>query len=266
MSKNEWVLIRGIMSESFHWHDFILLLQKEFPQDHFHTADILGNGRQNDIWTPISVSKNIEGLRQQVSTSTPKIVLGFSLGGMLGIEWARRYPEEVRHLFLLNSSTNSSWPHRRMTPFSLKQIYTASKKTCPIEREKVILQMTSNLSNSDIDKLAPAWGQRAEEVPVKTANFFRQLALATQVKTHPKPNCAVSLIAGLQDKVVSPSCTQLLARKWKEPALIHPEAGHDITLDRPGWVLEVIKQRLALATTDQHPQPKMEPTDKSARP
>jgi hypothetical protein len=28
-----------------------------------------------------------------------------------------------------------------------------------------------------------------------------------------------------------------IAQKWNVPLLVHPEAGHDLTLDEPSWVL-----------------------------
>lgn len=68
----QWVLVRGIMSEAFHWWDFLPQLQARFPEDQFYTPDIIGNGRHFQHSTPISNLKNIKALREQVPAEGKK--------------------------------------------------------------------------------------------------------------------------------------------------------------------------------------------------
>ena len=43
-----WVLIRGLVSEEFHWGDFVPLMKKHFKNDSVFTADIIGNGKSHN--------------------------------------------------------------------------------------------------------------------------------------------------------------------------------------------------------------------------
>ncbi len=78
-----WVLVRGIVSDEFHWWNLPQLLKKKFPQDSISTADILGNGKTHFVKTPTDIQANVLGLRNQVTASGKKVLVGFSLGGML---------------------------------------------------------------------------------------------------------------------------------------------------------------------------------------
>ena len=114
------------MSESYHWWNFLPQLQERFPQDIFHTADILGNGRLNNHKTPLSLSKNIQALREQAPEHGKKILFGFSLGGMLALEWAHRHADEVAAVVLINTSLNNSPFYKRMTPYSFGRIFQSA--------------------------------------------------------------------------------------------------------------------------------------------
>lgn len=237
----QWVLVRGIMSESYHWWDFLPQLQAHFPQDEFHMADILGNGRSFQEITPLSVHKNIQGLRAQVPNNKKKILLGFSLGGMLALEWAHHHPEEVESVILINCSLNNSAAYKRITPYSLMQIFKSAFKKNITEREKVILRLTTaELSHEHINKIAQDWGARGQQYPVKPVNFLWQLLVAAQIPQRPSPTAPVLVLSSKSDKVVHPDCSRKIAQTWNLPLKEHPSAGHDLTLEDPKWVLDHI--------------------------
>jgi hypothetical protein len=41
-----------------------------------------------------------------------------------------------------------------------------------------------------------------------------------------------------QDVLVSPQCSATLAHRWQVELRIHPDAGHDLPLDDPAWVIQ----------------------------
>ncbi|MDG0818119.1 alpha/beta hydrolase [Bdellovibrio sp. PAP01] len=239
----QWVLVRGIMSEAFHWWDFLPQLQARFPQDQFHTADILGNGRHHQHSTPLNLKKNIHALREQVPAEGKKILLGFSLGGMLSLEWAHHHPDEVEAVILINCSLNNSPVYKRITPYSLKQIFHSSLQKDISRREEMIIRMTtSGIPQERIEQVASHWGPRGVEYPVKPINFLWQLFLAAQVPQRPTPPAPVLVLSSGKDKVVHPECSQKIAEVWNLPLVRHPEAGHDLTLEDPQWVLEQVER------------------------
>ncbi|WP_373997501.1 alpha/beta fold hydrolase [Bdellovibrio bacteriovorus] len=240
----EWVLIRGIVSEEFHWWDFLPEMKTRFPQDLLHTPDIIGNGKFFEKTTPWRVKPNIEGLRSQVPTNNKKILFGFSLGGMLSLEWAHTYPEEVRAVVLVNSSLNNSPFYRRMTPGAFLNIAKLAAVKDHVVKEERVLKMTSFLPEERIKSMAPVWGERSQKYPLRPTNFLWQLALASQIPQREKPQVPVLVLSSGKDKVVHPSCSERIAKKWNLPLITHPEAGHDLFLDDPHWILNQLQNWL----------------------
>ncbi len=237
MSK-QWVLVRGIMSEAFHWGDFLPQLQAQFPADQFHTADILGNGRHFQHTTPLSLKKNIQALREQAPLSGKKILLGFSLGGMLALEWAHRHPDEVEAVILINCSLNNSPIYKRLQPLSLKNIFQSVMQKDMLRREEIIIRLTTAaLPAARVQEVASAWGPRVHVHPVKPINFLWQMFVAAQVSQRRNPPAPVLVLASGKDRVVHPDCSHKIAKNWNIPLVKHPEAGHDLTLEDPHWVL-----------------------------
>ena len=135
----EWVLIRGMMSEPYHWWDFLPQLKKAFPQHTFHLPHVHGTGPTGLSLTSQSVSKNLTYLRQQIKSSKkrPRILLGFSLGGMLALEWAYQHPDEVDAVVLINCSLNKSRFYHRMTPFAFGHIFKMSRQKDSLRRDEM---------------------------------------------------------------------------------------------------------------------------------
>ncbi|MBO9667484.1 MAG: alpha/beta hydrolase [Bdellovibrio sp.] len=240
MSK-QWVLVRGIMSESYHWWDFLPQLQAHFPDDVIHTADIIGNGRNFQMTTPTDIQGNLQGLRSQVPADGKKILVGFSLGGMLSLEWAHYHPEEVEAVILINCSLNNSPFYKRIKPSSVAKILKSSLTKDLHQREQMILRMTTTgLSAESISEIAHKWGARGKEYPVQAMNFLWQIFVAAKIPQRAAPPKPVLILNSEKDQVVHPDCSAKIAKTWGLPLVRHPEAGHDLTLDDPQWVLNQI--------------------------
>lgn len=240
----EWVLIRGMMSEPYHWWDFLPQLQEAFPQHKFHLPHVYGTGPTGRALTSQSVHKNLAYLRQQIhaSTNQPRVLLGFSLGGMLALEWAYQHPEEVDAVVLINCSLNKSRFYHRMTPFAFGHIFKMSRQKDSLRRDEMSLEMTTNLPPERIRELAPHWRQRSEDFPVSPLNFFTQLGLATRFPLRAQPPSApVLILSSGKDRVVHPQCSKDIATAWQLPLHVHEEAGHDLTLNDPQWVVDKLK-------------------------
>jgi predicted alpha/beta hydrolase family esterase len=50
----------------------------------------------------------------------------------------------------------------------------------------------------------------------------------------------MTVLASRDDKMVSPKCSEDIARYYNANLIEHPSAGHDLTLDDPSWVTEQI--------------------------
>ena len=81
-------------------------------------------------------------------------------------------------------------------------------------------------------------GDAAAREPVQC---LRQLAAAARYAPPAKPPATpLLLLASAGDSLVSPHCSERLAEQWKLALRLHPNAGHDLPLDDPDWVVEQI--------------------------
>jgi pimeloyl-ACP methyl ester carboxylesterase len=77
---------------------------------------------------------------------------------------------------------------------------------------------------------------------VSRVNVIRQLAAAARYQAPAgAPLMPVLLLAGAGDRLVSPRCSEALARQWSAPLAVHPTAGHDLPLDDGAWVAGQVK-------------------------
>lgn len=240
-----WVLVRGIVSEEYHWWKFLPMMKKRFSLHNVYTADIVGNGKTRDFLTPLSVRENVRALRLQTPDKGKKILFGFSLGAMLATEWAYEHPEEVEALVLINPSFNNSSFYKRISPNALLNIFLLSNQTDHHRREEMTLKLTTGLQGTEIQKIARHWGKRGQKYPTNPVNFVRQLILASRIRLRmPPPHVPTLLLVSGQDRVVHPDCSKKISKAWGVPMKVHPTAGHDMTLEDPAWVLDQVEQWL----------------------
>ena len=58
------------------------------------------------------------------------------------------------------------------------------------------------------------------------------------------PPVPVLVLGSAKDRLVDPNCSIQLARQANLPLKMHPDAGHDLPLDDPQWVVKSIKEWL----------------------
>lgn len=249
MTSPTFVLLRGLTREQRHWGNFPQQLLLHFPSARVITPDLPGNGTACHERSPTSIAEMVESLRttlQQTLSHGPFIVIALSMGAMVTLEWMRRHPEEVSAAVLMSTSLKGASPfYRRLRPasypFLLKSLLF---ETSPRQRERTILKLTSNMRQGD-EALLEEWCRYAKEYPVSRANAWRQLLAAARYRMpDAKPEQPVLLLAGMGDRLVNPQCSIDLARYWKLPVELHPEAGHDLPLDAGAWVCEKIEKWL----------------------
>jgi pimeloyl-[acyl-carrier protein] methyl ester esterase len=249
------VMVRGIVSESYHWWDLPQLLNYAFHDIPVYTPEIKGNGPYNHLKTDTCPQKNVIFLREQISCSKKKILVGFSLGGMLCLEWAQKHPDEVAGVILVNSSLNNSPFTHRLQPKALKEIIKVRFIKDTFQSEKQSLMLTTNLRDSKLETLSRAWSERSKKYPPKTQNFFRQLYLAHKaaLPKAPMPQ-PVLLINSKQDRVVNPRCSERIAKALNAKLVTHSTAGHDLFLEDPKWALKMISEFINYIAPSTNPE------------
>lgn len=240
-----WVLLRGLARESGHWGDFPERLRQALPGSRVLTPDLPGTGLRHREPGPASIEALTAALRAALPPGLgPLHLLGLSLGGMVATAWARRHPEELASLTLLNTSLRPhAGPTQRLRPAAWPMLlrHLLGPTGDLLAREATILAWTSARHAGD-PVLPQAWAALARRHPVRRLTVARQLfaaarfhALAPPWPTRasagspaPKP---IRIACGLQDRLVSPACSEALAAAWGLPLLRLPQAGHDLSLD-----------------------------------
>ncbi|WP_207232095.1 alpha/beta fold hydrolase [Corallincola spongiicola] len=73
-----------------------------------------------------------------------------------------------------------------------------------------------------------------------------RLAAARYRAPRQKPDVPVILIASSHDQLVNTTCSKQIASQWQCPLSLHPYSGHDLPLDDPHWLAEVIMEHMII--------------------
>lgn len=251
ISARYFILLRGLARAKRHWGPFLEEIKKD--SSHFVEAlDLAGNGDQYQRNSFLHISDYVEDLRQRsqwIKEQRKPWIVAVSLGGMVAIDWATRYPKELSGIVVINSSLGQfSSPWQRLRPQALrhlKDILFSQWQHQAFERELHILRMVSNQALDYKKKWALEF---AKEASTSLPNFLRQLAAASRYKGPLlPPEVPTLLLASEKDRMVSVECSKKIAQFWHVPLKIHPWAGHELAFDDPAWVVTEIKAHVELA-------------------
>jgi pimeloyl-ACP methyl ester carboxylesterase len=240
---SSWVLLRGLMREQRHWGRFPGELAGVLPPDaQIITPDLPGNGRHHALHSAMTVAGMVEFCRADLrarGVPAPWSLLALSLGGMVAVEWASRYPQELARCVLINTSMRPySRFHQRLRwqnyPAILRQLLCGGMAS----QERLILRLTSREGDAEQRAdLLQRWQDYQREYPVTRANALRQLWAAARFRAPAeRPRVPLLILSSAGDQLVDPACSANLARAWQAPHAVHPGAGHDLPLDDGAWV------------------------------
>lgn len=241
-----WVLLRGWAREAGHWGAFVDLLRASVPPgDAVLPLDLPGNGERHREPSPVRIADVVVRGReslQAMRARPPYRLLALSLGGMVALEWARTHPLEVAGCVLINSSFAGLSPvWHRLRPGALLQLAALLRPGLDAQRrERALLRLTSNRPiRPEVER---EWVACAQQRPVSGLNVLRQLSAAARYRL-PGERLPVPLVllASQEDRLVSVRCSRALAAAWRVPLHVHPDAGHDLPLDDPEWVIEKVR-------------------------
>jgi pimeloyl-ACP methyl ester carboxylesterase len=248
---SNWVLLRGLMREQRHWGDFPATLAAAMPGATIVTPDLPGNGRQHRLRSPTSVAAMVEFFRADLrarSLAPPYSLLALSLGGMVALTWADRYPQEIARCALINTSMRPySRFHQRLRWQNYASILGHLWRGGAERQEQLVLRLTSR-SGTPAQRAAvlAQWLAIQRDCPVTRGNALRQLWAAARFRAPAsRPPVPLLVLSSAGDQLVDPRCSANLAQAWQLPHEVHPDAGHDLPLDDGAWVAQAITRWLA---------------------
>ncbi|MDQ7743968.1 alpha/beta fold hydrolase [Hydrogenophaga pseudoflava] len=247
---SDWVFLRGLTRESAHWGDFPARFEAALPGARVHLIDLPGNGARRGERSPATVADIVADVRAQrhrLGIAGPVHLLALSLGAMVATQWLHSAPQDIASSVLVNTSMRPFSPlHHRLQPHNLPTLLRLLVgRASPEAAERLIWRMTSARSPVDEAVLA-AWVAARVLRPVQAANALRQLLAAARFRApHGAPPRPVLLLTSRGDRLVHSRCSQALARAWGCPLAQHPDAGHDLPLDDPDWVIARVREWVA---------------------
>ncbi len=247
---NDIVLIRGLFRGQYHWGEFSLLLSELLPNQRVIAVDIPGTGSLSEEKSPCSIEEMVESIRFQLATNVQVDIVAISMGGMIALKWAELYPNQVRRVICINTSSRDLSPfYQRLKPTNYLKIIKALLSR-PERKESIIYSMVSNkpLSETVIDD----WVMLSKLYPTTAMNLFRQLFAAMKFRAS-KPVNEILFISSLEDNLVSYTATEAPAKAWNMPIIYNHSDGHDIPLDNPEWLAYKVIRYLKLDVEGQTP-------------
>lgn len=245
-TRGDWVLLRGLTRESRHWGEFPSRLAASLGA-RVHCLDLPGNGRLNRMSSPFSVEGMADWCHRELfraDIARPCGVVAMSLGAMVAVAWAARHPDDIDRAVLINTSFRPfSSLRQRLRPANHPRLLRLlALPASPRLIEESIMEMTSR-HPIDRERSLAQWQQWRHENPVSRRNAMAQLLAAARYRApvH-SPLKRVLLLASATDGLVDVQCSRTLAFRWQAELHEHPDAGHDLPLDDPAWVLRQVSR------------------------
>jgi len=235
------LLIRGLTREQRHWGAFRPLLAQSLEQSVL-CFDFAGCGALYKATSPTSISGLMQSVRSQLlqqEQKQPVHLVALSLGGMLALQWAIDFPDEVASITLINSSARPLSPFYQRLRWQRFATVLRLPFVSQAEREQQILKLSSAVPWQHSDTLQQ-WLCWQQQRPVSAGNALRQLLAASRFALHRKPACRVQVLSSTHDSLVNPACSEALANFLAARHVQHAWAGHDIALDDPAWLVQQV--------------------------
>ncbi|MCM2324505.1 MAG: alpha/beta hydrolase [Oligoflexia bacterium] len=249
--KMNWLLLRGLAREQRHWAEFPNLLRAAFPESTIHCLDLPGTGTERRRASPLSIGAIVADLRErwcgsvsdEARLARPWGVIGISLGGMVAMHWSHKHPADFARLVLINSSTGDlSPPYARIRPSALAAGLLTLFAADPLAKERRILELTTRLKRSDLTSIALKWSELAVSSPIPARTVLSQILAAAFFRAPRSLPAPALILSSGRDAFTSAECSQALAKRYQAPLVVHPEAGHDLPLDDPEWLLAELRR------------------------
>lgn len=253
-----WLFLRGLVREARHWGPFPARFAQAVGAPAPWALDLPGVGTEAGRPVPLSIAQMTDDVRARFLARPdreegPWSLLAISLGGMIALDWLARYPEDFERGVVINTSAGDAG--RVWERFSFRQLPTVAR--CffadPLLREQRILQMTSSRAAAELAATAELFAGYAREVPVTPTVALRQLFAASRSRLPRQLATPTLVLASRGDRLVDHRCSERIAARLRLPIQLHEDAGHDLPLDAPDWVIARVTEWLAPAAGTTRP-------------
>lgn len=246
-----WLMLRGLVREARHWGHLKNYFAEHLPAASMHTVDFPGIGTELARRSPANMDDIVDDMRARhlaeraaagISADAPWAIFAVSLGGMVALNWASRYPQDFARVVVVNTSAgNLSTPFQRFSWRNLGKVLRAMFTRSAMNRERLLLSFTVNSTTIDLDAVARDW---ATYPRASRATLLRQMWAASRWKLPRTIATPVLVLASDADRLCNVQCGKNIAAHIGAPLQLHATAGHELPRDAPDWCIEMVQQWL----------------------
>lgn len=233
------VLINGIFQCAFHWYPITKLLLNRF---NVLIYDLRGQGKTKTYDCNITMEKHISDLYELVSyfDLTKFYIAGISFGSYIAVDFAKKYFNYIKKLFLLSFDTGYK---RKMILENWISILSKLDKTMFIDLVVPIIFSNNFLEKhkSKIPKIKYQMCYRLQKKQIlKLLNIALDAHIGLDV-TH-FPNINYIIINGAEDPLISISNVKKIKKisPYCEKIITLPRTGHSLIEEVPHIVAKNI--------------------------
>jgi pimeloyl-[acyl-carrier protein] methyl ester esterase len=242
------LMLHGWAMHSGLW---VPLLPRLIERYRLHLVDLPGHGYSDALVAPpaLSLRRVVEAVEVAIAETSapgPLMILGWSLGGQVALEWARLRPERVGALVLISTTPNfvqrPDWPHA-MAEATLRQfgdeLTVAYRQTL---QRFVTLQVQGSEHARDVLALLRsqlfARGEPSQQALRDTLQLVASSDVRSEVGTISQPTL---VIGGDRDTLTPVAAARWLASALPKTSLVVvPGAAHAPFLSHPEAVVEAL--------------------------
>jgi pimeloyl-ACP methyl ester carboxylesterase len=233
------LLVNGLGGSLTSWAPLL----QQLPDRDVIMVDTPGAGRSQTPPLPLRVTKLADVVAEaaRMLGADRVDVLGFSLGGTVAQELARRHPDLVRRLILVGTMHGLG---ARPVPVRVHRLLLSTKRyRDPATAQRHMPILAGGRTARDPEVLAALASARESFPPSPRGYYYQQLALVgwSSWLWLKRLQCPTLVLHGGADPVVSHANGRMLAARIPGAQLeVIPGAGHLVLFDEPEKVAPII--------------------------
>lgn len=231
------IMIRGLGRWSEHWVGFDKRLAEHWK---VITFDSRGLGRTT---TPLLPWNTMTDLAADIALilRTERIdsahVVGTSLGGMIALEFAAKFPQMAKSVTAINSSVGRSG-HRRLSWGASHALMRAAKTGDKMYPELARVLLATSAPQELVQMLAKDWQEVDKKYSLPIAIVTQQLLVAMRwrhiTRVAQALQCPVQIVSADEDQFVPRGNSLFLANRIPGALFTKiPNSGHETHVDQP---------------------------------
>lgn len=234
------VLIHGFSDNLTMWYNQVPVFTKQFQ---VLTYDVRGHGKTETPEDDFSMELFADDLHHLLEALDIKntCVLGYSMGGRIGLQFALKHPEMTTGLVLANSAVMG--PDVQLTPEQIAQMREHRKQIMDMIKtgriEIIADTMTEHALSPGFRDKEPSLFQRYREVKMKNdpKHYLKIMQEMAEAMANPldltKLKCPTLIIAGEYDALIGVDEVKSMAKAISHVTVKILPTGHASAIEAP---------------------------------